>query len=207
MYDVVKELQLSVEKNYAVAVDNIEAHSRIQNVVDIKRDDIRKNGFAKACSELSKDLSIHFKHQRSHLSSPFPNYSFTVVLETKDYGNIYVEETIELRISLLCEYYTVFCKRNTVHRDILHDNLDIFPVSQSVISTGSSNDLNQIKLLIEKNFISQKFVNISLLLKYMISDYLPFGVEGKAIGDKYPVYDFLFDRSIGLGNYVLAKNQ
>jgi hypothetical protein len=207
MYDIVKELRIAIDNNFTVALNSTEKYSKIRNVVDKKLDDLLTVGYIAACSQLSKDLSANFKHHRSHLGSPFPNYAFTVVLETRDYGNIYIEDTIELRISLISEFYTVFPRRNIFHRDILQNSSDMFPVSQSVISTGSSNNLDQIKLLIEQSFLSQKFVNIGLLLQCMVSDYVPFGVESKGIGHEYPVYDFLFDRSTGLGNYVLARNQ
>jgi hypothetical protein len=206
MYDIVKELRLAVDKIYPVTSDNIEKNLRIRKIVDLKRDNLIKDGFIKACSQLSQDLSVNFKHHRSHLGSPFPNYSFTVVLETRDHGTIYVEDTMEIRISLISEYFTVYPKRNIFHRDILHHNIDIFPVSQSVISAGSSNDLNKIKRLIEQSFSSKKFVNIGVLLQCLISNCVPFGVEGKATDHEYPVYDFLFDSSTGLGSYVLARN-
>jgi hypothetical protein len=127
----------------------------------------------------------------------FPSYDATIELEKGTKGAIELTTNLNIGISLLGNYYTVYfedlAKARGFSSDPSNDPTWILYYSKKAVNGEAlTQKLNDVRGYIEQHFIGFTFVPHDLLFTYKIKHTLPFQISWEFLGTEYPIYDFLF---------------
>ncbi len=164
--------------------------------------DVECNDAGATCNvfveQLKRELPAYIVSNQNHLH--FPNYSATVLVSSVDNDILLQETFIEVYISLLCDYYTVFIvdfyrfkKRSTQNNSIKHHH-SIHSLNE-IHGEQYNKEVGAIKKLVHRYFPQKQFISHVFLTRYRIQSVEPFNEDNCPHIDAraYNFFDLLFD--------------
>lgn len=136
---------------------------------------------------------------RNQNYQPFPNYSASILVSDVNNDSFRQETFIEVYISLLCDYYTVFLmdfyrfKEKKFPDNKVKDHHTIYSFAE-IYGEQYNKEINIIKDFVYQLFPQKKFISHVFLTRYHIHSVEPFG-EGNCPNIKaegYSFFDLLF---------------
>jgi len=158
-------------------------------------------------NDLEKELPSITK--QSQISRNFPNYSYTFFIEDKTVDGIQSIILLKLKMSLLCNYFTVYYETHFVFT-YLPGFLNGHPIRQMILSgtqqeaDPDSKTFKSIVLAFQKNFPDFLFADPVLLLSYHVEGITPLGGLDD-VSYRCPIFTYLFDNDYLMTEYKLAR--
>ncbi|MGB3467660.1 MAG: hypothetical protein WBA74_20400 [Cyclobacteriaceae bacterium] len=126
------------------------------------------------------------------------SFSIIIPLKTEKDGVLIEEKkSVQVHLSLLANYYTIFLKSEVLFKH--YNEYSNYKLRTNIIYGKQNASVNENKLIekisqsISQLYPSYEFVDHYLLLKNKIKGGIPIGEYEEEIQDEYPIFNYLFD--------------
>ncbi|SOD15414.1 hypothetical protein [Pedobacter xixiisoli] len=151
--------------------------------------------------KLISDIEKEFKEFNvlSEFEKQFPNYSISIQLHEKDIEELTIIYSLELRLSLLTQYFTAFYEERIIHKNSSLHLHTFTPITTSIRSSKTrvanyqEKYMDTIKRIVTVLFPNYSFLSHHLLCKTIITNGVPLGLDPSLSNNGFSVYNFLFD--------------
>ncbi len=211
---MVQFLLKAIHSFYPVGINSLmgkyEGFSVFRRILDRKINEIAE-GHTSSWTMLKDEIKCIFPHQSiiEQSYNQFPSYQLYIRIFERDEKGIRFERRLCLNISLLCQYYTLFFETIVSiksHNDSEHSVATSRIFSFFDLEESKKNDIDEIKLLIEKNYKDYQFVHHKILFSYFIEGCGTYSNwQEYETGQKNPIYLFLFDSHLMLENTIITE--
>ncbi|MFB5945837.1 hypothetical protein [Albibacterium profundi] len=151
--------------------------------------------------ELTKKLKGYFIS--TNHEHPVPNYSFTIHLANKDYASLEHILHLNVNISLLVNYYTIYYASYVKHKNN-YVGTTVLSLEEQ-IAEGKEKDLEAILGLLRKYFPDYYFIPHQRLFNLKVRLGTPFDGEYLAIAEPRPVFAYLFEDEGQYGTFQVSR--
>jgi hypothetical protein len=201
---MINSLLSTVSKYYSVQPDlSNRDHEGYEQLTKIIGDKINKLISSELQAEMLPFLSavqLAFPDYQVNveLHKQFPNYSISLVTGTSDFDYLQVKTSLNLRMSLLTNLFTIFFEERVFHYNSSALMTQFVPNESIVLSSSYRSDLDkQASLEILSDIVSNFFPSYEriyhmILFSNTVAVGTPHGLENP-YHIHYPIYSFLFD--------------
>lgn len=213
---LINEFVHAVRKYYSIdpKIPNREydGYNLLVEIIENKIDQLVDNMLPKQFYNLIEAINLDFKEYTvfDKCYEQFPNYSLTIELANRISNNIQCISLLNLRMSLLTNYYTIFFEEVNIFNDFSENERINRPLSFRIFSSRNNGIdpekilLKKLKKMIDESFPEYKFVHHKILFDLKIDSAEPIGLTGYGL-NSYPIYAFLFDNNYHLPTYQVIE--
>jgi hypothetical protein len=154
------------------------------------------NVFAFSLRNRLADMSIE---NRNYLN--YPNYNYVIHVSKSSTGQVEQRHSIEICISLLCNYYTMYIVNEYALKKTGNDSVEYYPATFATYSFSDNREdtdtavLKVVQDLLFEHFPQKEFVKHSTLMSHKITSVFPFRQDVYFGTDRthFSLFDLLFN--------------
>ncbi len=182
----------------------------LRDILDEKLLQIQKQENTPWSSLIAK-LSAKFKRDLISDNSyiQFPSYDLSIDLENVNESRFELKRTLNTKISLLTDHYTIFIKDVYLFRELKEYKGKPVPENELLYNKANLNSkfndaINDLKALVKQEFPNKEFVHHRLLFDYKIVGGTVYGFmdEFNPV-NAFPIYHYLFSNDLYYSNFTV----
>jgi hypothetical protein len=212
--EILNDLIEAIHKYYPITQgvpnEEYEGYRILQKIIDTKIDGFTSGKLPDDCYALITQIAECFNNcpVNVHWYTNFPSYSISVELANETMDHIKRTSSLNVKISLLTNYYTIFFEEMNVFNGFKERHDKNKPVLFRILSSKNLNVdtektfIAKVQNIITPLFPGYKYVNHDFLFKKKLPKGIPIGFLDP-IPNYYPIYAFLFDNWANLLTTVI----
>lgn len=186
---------------FSTLKENYPGYSILLNIIEAKINSLTEG----KPPEIIKNLIIDIDKEivtlgiEDMLHKQFPNYALSIVLYKNDSNEIHTTIRLNIRISLIANYFTLYFEEVSIHKNVSSLQHEFLPVRTHILSSSSAlinNDqyiYNTVANLTKTYFPDFDLIKHYPLFTTEVRYGIPHGVLETFPPVIYPIYAFLFD--------------